>query len=101
MNQITVTRGDDRELTFTIAADYTDTTASFTVDGLFTNTGTVEVSSGGETTVTVTVAGADTEDAPDVRRAYRYELQMTDTGGEVQTVRRGLLVVIPDLTPVT
>lgn len=104
-HQITVTRGDDRTLTFTFAADYTGATASLTVDGLFTRSGTVDATpAAGETpastTITVALADTDTEYAPDTRRSYRYELELTLSGGDIRTVRRGLFVVVPDLEAV-
>lgn len=110
-HQITVTRGDDRTLTFSFDADYTDATARLTADSLFTRTGTVDATpfeagvgeepdTPASTVVTVALAAEDTEDVRDLRRAYRYELELTLDGGDVRTVRRGLFVVVPDLEAV-
>lgn len=95
-HQITVTRNDDRTVAFTFQADYTGAAAVFRSD-LFTRTGTVSVNEG-VTTVEVAVAGTDTEHAYR-RRAHRYEVEVTTSGGDVLTVRRGLLVVVPDIEP--
>jgi hypothetical protein len=105
-HQITVTRGDSRTLDFSdvedsdgVAYDLNDVTGIiFRVDGLFRKTISdfdIDESSGD---ITVDISAGDTEDAPDYRRAYRYELEFTITGVGIRTVRRGLFVVTPELT---
>jgi hypothetical protein len=44
----------------------------------------------------VTLSATDLDDAPDHRRRYRYELEVTD-GSDVVTYQRGTFVVLPDL----
>lgn len=97
----TVVRRDTR----TIAFDLTDAnsaplnlvgaTVKFIVDGLFTRDVTVDDSSGESS---LTLAAEDTEGAPDVRRSYRYEVQVTEGDGDRFTPQRGRFIVLPDLT---
>lgn len=107
-NQIVMTRGDSRDLDFSdivdpsgVAYDLTDVTAlTLTVGSgpLFTKVladFTLDESAGD---IAVTIDPADTEDAPDARMAYRYDLQVTLTDGTVNTARRGLFIVTPDVT---
>jgi hypothetical protein len=104
-HQLTMTRGDSRTFDFSdledpdgVAYDLNDLTAiSFTVDGLFTKTlddFDIDESAGD---LMVDVEPADTEDAPDRRRAYRYELELTLADVGIRTVRRGLFVLVPDI----
>jgi hypothetical protein len=93
-HQITMTGGDARTLAFVIDDEYEAETATLRVDGLFVKTAVVGADDGsGYATATFTVDADDTEDAPDHRRAYRYELSVSGV-----TVRRGLFVVTPELT---
>lgn len=48
--------------------------------------------------VTLTVSPTDTEDAPDVRMAYPYDVQVTLDDGTINTPQRGLFIVLPDVT---
>ena len=106
--QITMTRGDSRTLDFSDLADGEGiaydlnavTAAEFRVDGLFEKAlADFDLDpSAGE--LSLDIEPADTEDGPDERRAYRYDLQLTFMGGDVKTVRRGLFIVVPDVADV-
>ena len=81
--------------------DYEGDDFTFTVDRLFTKTGTVGADDGsGLSMVTVDVLTADTEHAHEPRRAYRYSLSV-DHDGDILTLQRGLFVVVPELDAVT
>jgi hypothetical protein len=97
-HQITMTRGDDRTFILTVDDEWEGASARFLVDRLFTKTGLEvgEDDGSGSSVVTVTIDSADTEDSPNHRRAYRYELELTLLG-DVRTVLSGLFVVRPDL----
>lgn len=106
--QITMTRGDSRTLDFSDLADSEGiaydlnaiTAAEFRVDGLFEkdlDDFDLDASAGD---LTLDIFPADTQDSSDERRAYRYDLQLTFTGGVVTTVRKGLFVVVPDVEEV-
>lgn len=98
-HQITVTRGDERTLAFVISEDYAaeGDTAEFVVEDLFDKTVAVDADPGsGYATAFFELDAVDTEDAPDYRRTYRYDLSVTHEGNNL-TVRRGLFVVLPDL----
>jgi hypothetical protein len=96
-NQITVTRGDDRTLAIVIDDEYAGDTAVFVVEDLFDKTLTVDEDPGsGYATANVELVAEDTENAPDLRRAYRYDLSVTHDGDNL-TILRGLFVVQPDL----
>ena len=99
-HQVTVTRGDDRTLTFEVGADYTGGSARMLVEDLFTKTGLGLSVASGVTTITADIAEADTEDCPDYRHPHRYEIEVTTAAGDIRTVRRGLFVVVPDLETV-
>jgi len=103
-----MTRGDSRTLDFSdladsegIAYDLNDVTAAeFRVDGLFEKDLTdfdLDASAGD---FSLDILPADTEDSADERRAYRYDLQLTFTGGVITTVRKGLFIVVPDVEDV-
>jgi hypothetical protein len=107
-HQLTTTRGDSRTYDFSdladptgLAYDLNDVTGIvFRVDGLFEKTISdfdIDASAG---EVFVDVSPGDTEDAPDYRKAYPYEVELTITGIGVVTARRGLFVVNPDLAAV-
>ena len=99
-NQLIITRGDDRTFSFIVDDDYEAASGRFLVDDLFTKTVTVGADDGsGYATVSVIIDSDDTEDCPDMRHPHRYELELT-VGGDVTTVRRGLLVVLPDIEAV-
>lgn len=105
-NQLTMTRGDDRIFDFSgiedpggTAYDLNNVTAiAFRVDGLFLKTlADFDIDpSAGE--MLVDVVPADTEDCPNHRAVYRYDLELTITDIGTRTVRRGLFVVMPDVT---
>ena len=105
-HQITMTRGDTRIFTVTMTDDagdpydLTSADVAFTVGGLFEKgVGDGITIADPETGVAVvTVDPADTNGAPDVRRAYRYDVQVTLSSGAVKTPLRGLFVVVPDVT---
>jgi hypothetical protein len=103
-NQITVTRGDNRLLTFELPADYTAATARLRVERLFSRDGVVTVvvdeDEVATTTVTVALANDDTERLRRWRRPYRYSLRLETAEGDVRTVRRGLFVVVPEVRDV-
>jgi hypothetical protein len=103
-----MTRGDSRTLDFSDLADSeglaydlnTVTAAEFRVDGLFEKVLAdfdIDASAG---ELFLDIFPADTEDSSDERRAYRYDLQLTFTGGNVKTVRRGQFIVVPDVEDV-
>jgi hypothetical protein len=107
-HQLTMTRGDSRTFDFSDLADATGlaydfnvvTGIIFRVDGLFEKTISdfdIDESAG---EVFVDVSPSDTEDAPDYRKAYPYEIELTMTGIGVVTARQGLFVVKPDLAAV-
>lgn len=95
-NQITMTRGDDRTFTFTVDDEYDGDAAAFVVDGEFEKAVEVGADDGsGSSVVTVTIDAEDTEDWPDYREARPYSLTIVHDS-ETRTVRRGLLVVVPN-----
>lgn len=99
-HQLTMTRGDDRTFAIVIDDEYVSDTATLIVDGLLTKTATVGSDPGsGYATASFDIASADTEDVPDRRTTYRYEVSV-DNEGDTVTVRRGILVVLPDLETV-
>ena len=102
----TMVRGDTRTFELPlldvngVAYDPADIASlEFKVADLFTATvgdGIAIDDSSGD--VTLTVAPEDTEGAPDVRRAYAYDVQVTLDDGTVNTPQRGLFIVLPDVT---
>ena len=100
---ITMTRGDTRTFELPLldengtAYDFTGAEIAFKT-ALFTATvgdGIAVDESSGD--VTLTVSPTDTEDAPDVRMAYPYDVQVTLADGTVNTPQRGLFIVLPDV----
>lgn len=100
---ITMTRGDTRTFELPLlddngaAYDFTGAAIAFKT-ALFTATvgdGIAVDDSSGD--VTLTVSPTDTEDAPDVRMAYPYDVQVTLADGTVNTPQRGLFIVLPDV----
>lgn len=106
-NQITMTRGDTRTFTVTMSDnagdpyDLTDAEVAFTVDDLFDKSvgDGIAVADPESGVAVITVTSADTEDASDYRRAYRYDVQVTLSDGSVKTPIRGLFVLTPDVPP--
>jgi hypothetical protein len=104
-NQITMMRGDTRSLTVTVLDDdgdpydLTGVGVQFTVDALFDKSvgDGVAVATPASGVAVVTVNPVDTADAPDRRRAYRYDVQLTLADGSVRTPIHGLFVVRPDV----
>lgn len=99
----TVIRGSDWSTMLEIE-DYTGTpintdtsTVEFIVDNLFSVTA-VDDASTGESLVTITPA--DTEDAPDVRTAYQYNVKVTTSAGKITYPQRGLFIVLPSIDSV-
>lgn len=102
MNQnYTVIRGDTHTLELDLVLadetvpDLAGATVEFIVDNLFTRTVDDVDESSGEAILTLAVE--DTEGAPDVRAAYRYNVQVTGDDGSVTTPQRGLFIVVPDV----
>lgn len=103
---IVVTRGDTRELDRQLfmqglPIDLEQASVTFTVDGLFSKTlgnGIELVSDSGDSGyIVITIDPADTEGCPDWRTAYRYDVEVEDTG-IVTTPLSGRFVVVPDVT---
>lgn len=107
--QLTMMRGDSRTFTITLtdsAGDPYDLTGAslwFTVGNLVEKTVgdgiTVETPANG--VATIDFVPADTESVSDVRRAYRYDVQVKLSDGTVKTPIRGLFVITPDVTTET
>lgn len=104
---LTMTRGDSREFSVTVSDaagdpyDLTDATISFTVDDLFdakTVGAGITVTAPETGVAVITIDPADTEDAPDRRTAYDYDVQIILADGRVKTPLRGLFIVLPDVT---
>lgn len=100
---LTIVRGDTR--TYDLSLVYADATVpdlagatvDFIVDGLFRADASdviVDESSG---EATVTVNPTDTEDSPNRRTSYRYNVQVTTADGTVLTTQRGLFAVLPEV----
>jgi len=106
MNELVMTRGNDRTFDLIVDDDYDGDAFRFTVDGLFTKTGTVGSDDGsGHATASVTIAEEDTEDVGfpwygSHRRFFRWELEVTHSS-DILTIRRGVLLVLADLEAVT
>lgn len=105
---IVITRGDTKFIERTLLEGglpmtLTGTTITFTVERLFTKTidagiELVPPDSGTEPgEIVITVDPEDTQDAPDYRAVYRYDVQVDD-GGVVTTPLLGDFIVIPDVT---
>ena len=101
----TLIRGDTRTLDLDLtdpetgmAYDLSGATVILTVEDLFTKSlaDGIDESSG---SVTVTIDPEDTEDAPDYRARYRYDVQVTTAAGAVTTPQRGTILVLPDVSP--
>jgi hypothetical protein len=104
----TLIRGDSRELDLDLTDPMTQMAYNlagagviFTVDDSLFDAKTVgdgitvDESSG---SVTVTLDPEDTQNAPDYRARYRYDVQVTDSAGAVTTPQRGWLIVLPDVS---
>lgn len=106
INDISMVRGDSVTLSLTltdsVGAPYDLTAAdiTFTVDDLITKTVGAGITVADPLTGVAAIAldPADTEDCPDIRAAYRYDVQITLSSGSVKTPIRGLFVVLPDVT---
>jgi hypothetical protein len=105
---IVMTRGDSRDLERTlyqagIPMDLIGTEITFTVKDLFAKTldngiELVPPDSGTEPgMIAITIDPADTEDVPDYRKVYRYDIEVDD-GGTITTPLYGDFIVIPDVT---
>lgn len=75
--------------------DIDTATVEFIVDNLFTKTAVDDVSTG---EALVSIVPADTEDCPDQRTAYAYNVKVTTALGAVTYPQRGLFVVLPNVT---
>ena len=93
-----VVRGDDRTLDLDLTPldaplpTLAGATATFIVDGLFSADVDFDESSGD---ATVDIDGADTALASNVRTVYRYQVQVTESGGAVVTPQSGTLTILP------
>jgi len=103
-----ITRGDSKFLEETLnesgtPMDLTTAAVTFTVGDLFSKTlnagiELVPPDSGtdpGE--ITIQIDPADTEDCPDYRKVYHYDIEVVDDG-VVTTPQYGDLTVLPDVT---
>lgn len=96
-----VVRHDNRTLEFDLTNDddaplnLVGATVNFIVDDLFTRAVDVDESSG---EAALKLEYDDTDGAPDCRRSYRYEVQVTEADGDRFTPQRGRFTVLPDLT---
>lgn len=100
-NEIVMTRGDDRDIDLSDLADrfvISGATVRFTICDLLTREALIDESAGD---IIVSLVPADTEDAPDRRSVYRYEVEAEEQAGEIHTLRRGRFVILPDLEPVS
>ena len=99
---IVVYRGDSRLLERTLLwqgapMDLDGTTVTLTVQGLFEKDGDVVMGSGGSGEVTFDIDPTDTQDAPDYRKTYHYDIEVDDAG-EITTPLYGDFIVIPDVS---
>jgi hypothetical protein len=105
-NQITITRGDDRELELTLTdgggapIDLTGASLWFTVENLFQKTlaDGIAVSAPLTGVAIISIEAGDTSGSPDRRVAYPYDVQVRTSLGKTKTPIRGVLVVKPDIT---
>jgi hypothetical protein len=104
---ITVIRGDSVTLVVTVtdaaglAYDLTGAAVAFTVGtiGIEKTVGAgITVSTPATGVASIAVGPTDTEDAPDQRTAYPYDVQITLADGSAKTPIRGLFIVLPDVT---
>jgi hypothetical protein len=107
MNDLTVIRGDTVtfELTITDSAgdpyDLTGAEVWFSVErlGISKTVGSgITVATPASGVATISLVTADTEDAPNLRVSYRYDVQLRLSDGSIKTPVRGQLIVIPDVT---
>jgi hypothetical protein len=106
MTNLTVVRGDTRELTVTVSDaaglvyDLTGADIWFTAGTLISKRlGDGIVSADPETGVAViTIVPADTSPAPSHRSTYPYDVQIKLVDGTIRTPIRGLFIVLPDVT---
>jgi hypothetical protein len=106
MNNLTVIRGDSRELTVTVSDaaglvyDLTGADIWFTAGTLVSKRlGDGIVCDDPETGVAViTIEPGDTSRAPSHRTAYLYDVQIKLVDGSIRTPIRGLFIVLPDVT---
>ena len=104
-HQITMTRGDTRTLTLTLtnaegdAYDLTGADVWFQAGDLVAKSlgDGITVSSPATGVASILISSADTEDAPDCRMAYPYNVQLELADGSTVTPVRGLLVIVPDV----
>jgi hypothetical protein len=105
-HQLTMTRGDSRTYSVTISDlegdpyDLTGASVWFTVDGLIEKQvgSGIEIETPASGVAVVTIDASDTEDVPDRRTVYRYDVQIQLADGTVKTPIRGLFVITPDVT---
>ena len=96
----TVQRGSDwstmlhLETSDGVPIDITGATVEFIVENLVTAEAVIDVSAG---EALLTLLPVDTEDAPDQRTAYLYNVKVTSSGGDVTYPQRGLFIVLPTL----
>jgi hypothetical protein len=105
-HQLTMTRGDSRTYSVTIsdlegeAYDLTGASVWFTVHDLIEKQvgSGIEIEAPETGVAVVTINPEDTEDVPDRRTVYRYDVQIQLADGDVKTPVRGLFVITPDVT---
>jgi hypothetical protein len=106
MNNLTVVRGDTRELTVTIsdaaglAYDLTGADIWFTAGGLVAKRLGNGITAADPTTgvAVITINPADTSSAPPYRSTYPFDVQIKLVDGSIRTPIRGLFIVLPDVT---
>lgn len=103
---ITAIRGDTVALSVTVtdsaglAYDLTGAAVVMTVGDLFSKSvgDGITVAAPATGVASIAVDPADTQDAPDQRVAYPYDVQITLADGSVKTPIRGQFIVLPDVT---
>lgn len=104
-DQITVTAGDDRDLTLTLTdidgdpIDLTGASVWFTVEHLFQKTigDGIVVSAPLTGVATISVSAADTSGVS-ARTTYRYDVQVRTALGKTKTPIMGTFIIRPDVT---
>lgn len=104
MSDLSMYRGDDRTLTITASEPLTGSDIRFTAKvSRADDEAVIEKTTGDgieigdpDTTATVTIDAADTEDLGPVN--LRWDIEITDALGKVRTVAVGRLLILADVT---
>lgn len=105
MTELSMYRGDDRTLTITASESlagvedirFTAKVARADDEAVIAKSITDGIEIGDpDTTATVTIDAADTEDLGPVN--LRWDIEITDALGKVRTVAVGRLLILPDVT---